>query len=276
MRNSIGIAIAACGFLPTVLIAAGPAGADTQVALPDGQGQFTAPDGVLVQVARSGEQATLSGSMAASPLSRNAMVSAVTSVTVTPPSGVTVTGGHIETGYLVGCQVDLNSKVTTEGSGNTAGNATKPGQGGGGNAAPATPDAGGGGGGGDNGGGGGDNSGGGGGGGGGGGYSGGGGGGGGGLTVGTGDLGAGIAPSGISPYADPNMTLSLKPGKVATKAIQTYTFTGTSGITQYVNHTIAVDGCAGYAEARSYTTILVQDNVMDVTQTLWGQPFSLG
>ncbi|WP_405136780.1 MspA family porin [Nocardia sp. NBC_01388] len=268
MRNSIGIAIAACGFLPTVLIAAGPAGADAQVALPDGQGQFTAPDGVLVQVARSGEQATLSGSMAASPLSRNAMVSAVTSVTVTPPSGVTVTGGHIETGYLVGCQVDLNSKVTTEGSGNAAGNAPKPGQGGG-NAGPATPDNGGGG---DNSGGGGGDSGG----GGGGGYSGGGGGGGGGLSVGTGDLGAGVAPTGISPYADPNMTLSLKPGKVATKAIQTYNFTGTSGITQYVNHTIAVDGCAGYAEARSYTTILVQDNVMDVTQTLWGQPFSLG
>ncbi|WP_405484525.1 MspA family porin [Nocardia sp. NBC_00511] len=274
MRNSRSAAVAACGFLPTLLIAAAPAAtigagaaaADTQVALPDGQGQFTGPDGVVVQVNRSGEQAVLSGSMAASPLSRNAMVSAVTSVTVTTPAGVTVTGGRIETGYMVGCQVDLGSKVTTEGSGNAGGQPSKPttpNNGGGG--APATPDTGDGGGGGGGGAGGG---------GGGGGY--GDGGGGGGLSVGTGDFGGTLNSSGFSPYVDPNMSLTLKPGKVATKAIQTYNFTGTSGITQYVNHTIALDGCAGYAEARSYTTVLVQDNVMDITQTLWGQPFSLG
>ncbi|MFJ4650979.1 MspA family porin [Nocardia sp. NPDC088792] len=264
MRNSMGLAIAAGSFLTTLLLAAGPAGADTTVALPDGTGNFTGPDGVAVQVNRSGEQAVLSGSMAASPLSRNAMVSAVTSVTVTVPAGVTVTGGHIETGYLVGCQVDLSSKVTTEGSGDTAGQTTSPAPGGdqsqngggggnsGGGSPGGSPGAGGGGGGG---------------------Y---GGGGGGGLSVGTGDFGAGLSTSGVTPYADPNASLTIKPGKVATKAIQTYQFTGTSGVTQFVNHTISIDGCAGYAEARSYTTVLVQDNVMDVTQTLWGQPFSLG
>ncbi|MFE3190662.1 MspA family porin [Nocardia sp. NPDC059240] len=240
------------GLITSVLLAAGPATADTQVALPGGTGEFTGPDGVVVQLTRSGEQADISGSMAASPLSRNVMVSAVAAVTVTAPPGVTVTGGRIETGYLVGCQVDLGSKSTVEGSGNAAGNDnSKPGNGGG-----QTPGDGGGAAGG-------------------GGY-GGGGGNGGGLTVGTGDLGAGISPSGITPYADPSMSLTLKPGKVGTKAIQTYNFTGTSGVTQYVGHDLTIDGCAGYAEARSYTTVLVQDNVMDVTQTLWGQPFSIG
>lgn len=249
MRTSIGLAMTA-GLLTSVLLAAGPATADTQVALPGGTGEFTGPDGVVVQLTRSGEQADISGSMAASPLSRNVLVSAVAAVTVTAPPGVTVTGGRIETGYLVGCQVDLGSKSTVEGSGNAAGNDNaKPGNGGG-----QTP--------GDNGGGAG-----------GGGY---GGGNGGGLTVGTGDLGAGISPSGITPYADPSMSLTIKPGKVGTKAIQTYTFTGASGVTQYVGHDLTIDGCAGYAEARSYTTVLVQDNVMDVTQTLWGQPFGIG
>ncbi|GAB2532775.1 MspA family porin [Nocardia heshunensis] len=257
MRISTGSAITIAGLMTTVLFTAAQADADTQVPLPGGTGQFTGPDGVVVQLTRSGEQADISGSMAASPLSRNVMVSAVAAVTVTAPPGVTVTGGRIETGYLVGCQVDLGSKSTVEGSGNSAGNDNS--KQGGGNQAP----------GGDGGG----NAGGNGGGNGGGGY---GGGGGGGLTVGTGDLGAGISPTGVTPYADPSMSLTLKPGKVGTKAIQTYNFTGTSGVTQYVGHDLTIDGCAGYAEARSYTTVLVQDNVMDITQTLWGQPFSIG
>ncbi|MFI5776129.1 MspA family porin [Nocardia sp. NPDC051570] len=264
MRNSIVLAVAMLGCLPAILTGGAAASADTQVPLPGGEGQFTAPDGVLVHVARTGEQATISGSMAASPLSRNAMVSGVTSVNITTPQGITVTGGRIETGYLVGCQVDLGSKVTVEGSGDAADQTNTPGA-----AAPSgdqtpAPGAAAG------------NSGGGGGGGAAGGNSTGGGGGGNGLSVGTGDLGVGIAPSGVTPYSDPNMSLTLKPGKVATKAIQTYPFTGTSGVTQYVNHTLTIDGCAGDAEARSYTTVLVQDNVMDVSQTLWGKPFSLG
>jgi hypothetical protein len=72
------------------------------------------------------------------------------------------------------------------------------------------------------------------------------------------------------------MSIQLKPGKVATSKIEDYTFQGTSGITQYVNHTLSVDGCAGAAEARAYTTVTVHDNVMDDSETLWGQPFSIG
>ena len=95
-------------------------------------------------------------------------------------------------------------------------------------------------------------------------------------TPSPGDSGAGLDSSGITPYADPSMSITLKPGKVASKMIQVYNFTGTSGTTQYVNHTISVDGCAGYAEARAYTTVVLHDNVMDSTETLWGKPFSLG
>ncbi|MEV5838615.1 MspA family porin [Nocardia sp. NPDC052112] len=243
MRRSVCAALMTCAFLPVALVTSGAAQADTAIPLPDGHDRFTIRDGVVVAVDRTGEQATISGSMAASPLSRNAWVSGVTSVHVTVPADITVTGGRIETGYLVGCQVDLGSGTHAEGSGDTP---TKP-------KADAPAGA-------DNGGGDGD---------------GGGGGGNGGVTAG-GYAGGTAGNSGISPYADPSLSVQLKPGKVATKEIEDYTFTGTSGITQYVDHTLSVEGCAGAAEARAYTTVTVHDNVMDDSETLWGQPFSLG
>lgn len=273
MRTSAAGAVLAVGFVPALLIT-GTAGADTQVPLPDAAGQFSGADGMVAHVQRSGEQATVSGSMAANPLSRNATVSATAKVTVNAPGNVKVTGGRIETGYLVGCQVDLGSKIKAQGSGdaagqkqpgNSAGNGAQgggAGQSGGGNS-----DGGAGGEGGAEGGGGASSRG-----------SGGGGGdsGGGGLSVSPGAAGAGLDSSGITPYVDPGVHLQIKPGTVITNPVQTFAFTGNSGVAQYVNHTISVEGCGGYAEARSYTTVTVNDNVMDVTQTLWGKPFSLG
>ncbi len=266
VRGVLGSAIVAGVCVPLVLAVGGSAGADTLVPLPDGHASYTTHDGVTVRVDRTGESATISGSMAASPLSRNAMVSAVATVQATAPGAVKITGGRIETGYLVGCQVDLGSGVHANGSGNTAdqnntqsgnGKANQPDGNGDGNDASSSSDQSSGGGGG-------------------GGNGGGGGGGGGGLSVSPGDSGAGLSSSGITPYADPSMSIKLEPGKVASKMIQVYNFTGTSGTTQYVNHTISVDGCAGYAEARAYTTVVLHDNVMDSTETLWGKPFGLG
>jgi hypothetical protein len=245
-----------------MLVAAGTAGADVHVALPDGHGGYTTHDGIVVHVDRTGESATVSGSMAASPLSRNAMVSAVATVNATAPKGVKITGGRIETGYLVGCQVDLGSGAHANPSGDTAdqnkgdnGGGQGQGQGGGNNSSPGNSSSGGGEGGGNQGG-----------------IS----NGGSGLSVGISDSGATFNSSGITPYSDPAMSITLKPGNVAGKQIQVYNFTGNSGTAQFVNHTISIDGCAGYAEARSYTTIVLHDNVMDSTQTLWGKPFSLG
>ncbi|WP_405166378.1 MspA family porin [Nocardia sp. NBC_01499] len=233
MRGSLCAALVAGAFL---LVPTGLARADTPVTLPDGHDQFTTRDGVAAAVDRTGEQATISGSMASSPLSRNVWVSGVTSIHLTVPAGVTVSGGRIETGYLVGCQVDLGSATHADGSGDTPSDPKTD--------TPAGPDKGGN-------------------------------GGSDGLSAG-GYAGGTVNNSGVSPYADPSLSIQLKPGKVATKKIEDYTFTGTSGITQYVNHTLSVEGCAGAAEARAYTTVTVHDNVMDDTETLWGQPFSIG
>jgi hypothetical protein len=277
MRGALSTAFVALASVPMLVAGGGAAHADTQVALPDGHVQLNTRDGLTIDVDRSGEHATISGSLADNPLSRNAWVSGVTSVHVAAPDGVKVTGGRIETGYLLGCQVDLGSGVHAEGSGDAAGQATGQGNGGGQNGQGGQDgDQGQGGdqnGGGDDSGGG-DSA-------GGGGSSrsssgGGGGGGGGGLSVGAGDLGVGVDSNGLSPYADPNMSLHLKPGSVTTKQVQTYTFTGTDGITQYVDHALSIDGCAGAAEARAYTTVTIHDNVMDGSQTLWGRPFSIG
>ncbi|WP_019928433.1 MspA family porin [Nocardia sp. BMG111209] len=276
MRGALSTAFVAFASVPMLIAAGGAAHADTQVALPDGHIELNTRDGLTIDVDRTGEHATISGSLADNPLSRNAWVSGVTSVHVTAPDGVKVTGGRIETGYLLGCQIDLGSGAHAEGSGDAAGQATNQGNGGpNGQGGPGGDQGGQGG---DGNGGGDDSS------GGdsagasssghgsGGGY----GGGGGGLSVGAGDLGVGVDGNGLSPYGDPNVSLHLKPGSVTTKQVQTYTFTGTDGITQYVDHALSIDGCAGAAEARAYTTVTVHDNVMDGSQTLWGRPFSIG
>lgn len=192
-------------------LTAGPAGADTTVNLPGGQDEMTAPDGVRVVIDRDNEHALISGSMASSPLSRNVWVSGVTSTHVIAPKGVQVTGGTIETGYLLGCQVDLTK----------------------------------------------------------------------GGSVGNGDLGSTLGPGGeyydeVSPYLDPEMNLTLAPGKVVGAKVDSFDFTGLTGTTQYVDHTLSIEGCAGYAQARAYTTVTIHDNVLDDQATLWGKPFSIG
>ena len=40
--------------------------------------------------------------------------------------------------------------------------------------------------------------------------------------------------------------------------------------------TLAVSGCAGYAQARSYVKVKVSTKKTTGWVTLWGQPFSLG
>jgi MspA len=259
VRGVLDSAIVAGACVPLLLVA-GTADADTRVPLPDGHAGYTTHDGVQVHLDRTGESATISGSMAASPLSRNAWVSAVSTVNAKAPANIKVTGGHIETGYLVGCQIDLGSGVHASASGDSSGQSnTQNGNNDGGGDQGGADQASGNGGGGGNGNG-----------------NGRGGGGGGGLTVGTGYSGVTFNGSTPTPYTDPSMSITLEPGQVATKQIQVYKFTGTSGTNQFVDHTISIDGCAGYAEARSYTTVVIQDNVMDSTQTLWGRPFSLG
>ncbi|TJZ80198.1 porin [Rhodococcus oryzae] len=55
-----------------------------------------------------------------------------------------------------------------------------------------------------------------------------------------------------------------------------HSFEGDSGSVTWADSTMGVDGCAGYAQARSYVNVTVDtENVMS-TVTLWGQPFSIG
>jgi hypothetical protein len=53
-------------------------------------------------------------------------------------------------------------------------------------------------------------------------------------------------------------------------------FKGTSGSVTYADSTIGVEGCAGYAQARSYATVSVSTDNVTSSTTLWGQPFSIG
>ncbi|MFD4183738.1 MspA family porin [Rhodococcus sp. NPDC058514] len=53
-------------------------------------------------------------------------------------------------------------------------------------------------------------------------------------------------------------------------------FKGKSGSVTWADSTIGVEGCAGYAQARSYVKVTANTKNVSSTITLWGQPFSLG
>lgn len=52
-------------------------------------------------------------------------------------------------------------------------------------------------------------------------------------------------------------------------------FKGNGSVT-WSDSTMSVNGCAGYAQARSYVKVVVSTAKVQSTVTLWGQPFSLG
>ncbi|MDV7354111.1 MspA family porin [Rhodococcus sp. NPDC019627] len=53
-------------------------------------------------------------------------------------------------------------------------------------------------------------------------------------------------------------------------------FTGKNGSVTWSDATLAVGGCAGYAQARSYVKVAVSTDNVTSNVTLWGQPFSIG
>ncbi|MGW6377678.1 MspA family porin [Rhodococcus sp. NPDC055112] len=53
-------------------------------------------------------------------------------------------------------------------------------------------------------------------------------------------------------------------------------FKGKGGSVTWADSTIGVEGCAGYAQARSYVKVTANTKNVSSTITLWGQPFSLG
>lgn len=119
LRAGIGPALlATAAFLTAGLVAvglvtacgSGAAQADTFVPLPDGDQSLATAIGVPVDVNRTDEHAVISPSLAGNPLSRTAAMSAT--VYATAPGA---TEGSLETGYLLGCQVDLSGGLSLGG-----------------------------------------------------------------------------------------------------------------------------------------------------------------
>ncbi|GAB0101458.1 hypothetical protein JMUB6875_04220 [Nocardia sp. JMUB6875] len=53
-------------------------------------------------------------------------------------------------------------------------------------------------------------------------------------------------------------------------------FSGSSGSVSWSDETIGLNGCGGYAQARSFVAVQVETDNVITAYTLWGQPFSLG
>ncbi|MFQ6228585.1 MspA family porin [Nocardia sp. NPDC002869] len=116
------------------LFSTGAASADTFVPLPGGELVKTLSDGTVVTVRMVGESASISPSMGATPVHRNAWASGSAQVEI---AGGEEVGGKIYPGYVVGCQVNIDgggaeggagAEVDTEGavspSAETGGNLT--------------------------------------------------------------------------------------------------------------------------------------------------------
>ncbi|MCX0271006.1 MspA family porin [Nocardia rhamnosiphila] len=87
------------------LFSTGAANADTFIPLPGGEITKTLSDGTVVTVRLVGESATISPSMGATPIHRNAWASASAQVEI---AGGEKVGGKIYPGYVVGCQVNID------------------------------------------------------------------------------------------------------------------------------------------------------------------------
>ncbi|WP_077040033.1 MspA family porin [Rhodococcus sp. MTM3W5.2] len=55
-----------------------------------------------------------------------------------------------------------------------------------------------------------------------------------------------------------------------------HSFEGATGSVTWADSTMGVEGCAGYAQARSYVNVTIDTDNVTSTVTLWGQPFSIG
>ncbi|MFI9510392.1 MspA family porin [Nocardia sp. NPDC052566] len=97
------------------LFSTGAANADTFVPLPGGELTKTLSDGTVVTIKLVGESANISPSMGATPVHRNAWVSASAQVELSGNNSTV--GGAIIPGYVVGCQVNISGGgVTGDGS----------------------------------------------------------------------------------------------------------------------------------------------------------------
>lgn len=63
---------------------------------------------------------------------------------------------------------------------------------------------------------------------------------------------------------------------VGGEAVESFSFTGNTGGVAYKSERFAVDGCAGFAEARALVNVQVSTKGAKSNITLYGRPFSIG
>jgi hypothetical protein len=113
----------------------------------------------------------------------------------------------------------------------------------------------------------------------------------GGEAGGEAGMGAGWDGTAGEPEAATAGNISIGPGEAASFAVLDlesaddfggeshsgeHSFEGATGSVTWADSTMGVEGCAGYAQARSYVNVTVDTENAMSTVTLWGQPFSIG
>ncbi len=104
-KNAVLTSFGAAAAVALGLLAAAPAEADAFVPLPGGEMVKTLSDGTVVTVRLVGESATISPSMGATPVHRNAWVSGTAQVELVGAGEGSY--GLVVPGYTVGCQVNI-------------------------------------------------------------------------------------------------------------------------------------------------------------------------
>ncbi|WP_431815849.1 MspA family porin [Gordonia jacobaea] len=204
--------------------------------LPGGKVTKTLVDGTPVSIALSNESISVQRSINQSALSREAWGSGTVSVNV----GGKAKGGTIKVGYELGCQVDFGVS-----GGLGAGGGFKPGA--------ANPNA----------------------------------------IGGTdadwsrsagGDGSVTLGPGGVTKYwliSGDSLGNSIQSSDVTNKDDDNYTasnltFTGSTGGVTYSQEHFVLNGCAGYASARTIVQVTVKTDSVKGIVTYTGKPFSLG
>ncbi|MBU3067628.1 MspA family porin [Nocardia sp. NEAU-G5] len=85
-----------------------------------------------------------------------------------------------------------------------------------------------------------------------------------------------VSPSSATPEIVPS--INLVPGAVAQVKFDTKKIDPKAGAigVEYHDRGVQVGGCAGYAQARAYSTLTVTNDRGTAEVTLYGQPFSIG
>ncbi len=111
-RRAAGVAgTSAVIAVAAALLSQGSASADVFVKLPSQTDAQTLPDGTKITVTRSNERAIIAPSLGATPLHRAAQVSGKYTVTSSKKAKI-----RIQAGYVVGCQISINSFPSPNGS----------------------------------------------------------------------------------------------------------------------------------------------------------------